>query len=381
MWEDAQRFQIEVYAFGVFVALGMAAALIALALLLRKAAWKKGTAPLTGLLAMTAGFAVSRLFLCFLAQNNLSGPMPIQGVFMVTAGGYSMMGALLGASMGAVAAARITRQSPARLLDYLAPCLMLFVIFERLGEGYGETGGLFGVSRPLTSSFLASSFLAVHSGSESYLAVYYLEAAAALALALALLLDLRRTRRPGDTYVLMLLLFGGAQVVFESIRHDGHMVRTLNSFVHVQHVIAILMVLAAVIVLCGRRRMKMRDALATAAVSVLLCAGLALGLFLLSRHHPSSVLAEALIYIFAALIPVAAGVWGVVCSIRKKKCLPCLALASVLLTAGFCVGTEFGIDGAPVGRPMLFMLYAIAVAVPVCLGILLRREEAGYGKA
>lgn len=374
MWEDAQKvffLGVEVYGFGLYVALGASVALIVLAVLLRKAKWKKGTAPLTGALSMAAGFAVSRLFLCYLAHNDLTGPMPIQGIFMVTAGGYSMMGALLGASMGAIAAAWITRQSPAGLLDILAPCLMLFVACERLGEGYAEE--LFGISRALPSgSFLARSFLTVHEGTGSYLAIYLMESFTALVLALILTRDLLKNNRAGDTYVLLLLLFGGTQVVFESLRDDGHMISSLNSFVKVQQVIAILMVLSALIVLCKQRGMAKGTVFTWVLPSAALCGGLAFGLFYLTRHHLNSAVAEGLIYVAAAAIPVAAGVMG----LMRREWLPGTALAAVLLATGFCVGTEFGIDGAPVSRLLLYALYVIAIGVPVCLGILLRREDA-----
>ena len=380
MWEDAEKvffLGAEVYGFGLYAALGAAVALIVLIALLRRAGWKKGTAPLTGVLALTAGFTVSRLFLCFLAQNDLSGPMPFQGIFMVTAGGYSMMGALIGASMGAIAAARITRQSPARLLDYLAPCLMLFVACERLGEGYGEAGELFGVGRELTDGFLGHSFLAVQDGSSSFLAIYLLESFTALVLALVLVRDLNRGIRNGDTYVLMMLLFGGTQVVYESLRSDGHMISTLNSFVKVQQVIAILLVLAAVIVLCRRQKTEKRLLWRWLIPSLLVLGGLGYGLFALTRHHLGSVAAEALIYIAAAAVPVGVGIFAL---LRKKYLAPA-ALSSLLLAAGYCIGTEFGIDGATVSRLLLYALYTAAIAVPVCLGVLLRKEGAARGEA
>ena len=374
MWEDAKKvffLGVEVYGFGLYAALGAVVALIVLAVLLRKARWKKGTAPLAGVLSLTVGFTVSRLFLCLLAQNDLTGPMPVQGIFMVTAGGYSMMGALLGASMGAILAAWITRQSASRLLDILAPCLMLFVACERLGEGYAEE--LFGISRALQpDSFLARSFLAVQEGDSSYLAIYLLESLTALVLALALARDLLKKSRAGDTYLLFLLLFGGTQVLFESLRDEGHMISRLNSFVKVQQVIAILMVLAAVIVLCRRRRVPGKEVAVWTLPSLALCGGLAFMLFYLTRHHLNSTAAEVLVYIAAAAVPVLAGIAG----LMRRKWLPGAALAAVLLATGFCIGTEFGIDGAPVSRILLYALYVIAISVPVCLGILLRREDA-----
>ena len=68
-------------------------------------------------------------------DESLGQTMPLWAMLQVNTGGYSMMGALIGASIGAVISAKLTKQSPARLLDFLTPCLLLFAACERLGEG------------------------------------------------------------------------------------------------------------------------------------------------------------------------------------------------------------------------------------------------------
>ena len=265
MWEDAATtyfLGVKVYAFGLFVALGMALALIALTMLLRRAKWPKGAAALTGALAISSGFIVSRLFFCFMDQG-LGGPVPLKGVLLVTGGGYSMMGALLGACFGAVAAAKIMKQKPAALLDLLAPAFMLFVACERLGEGYIDD---FGISRPLVSELLKGSFLAIEGDYDWALATYLIESFTALVLALILLKDVsKKERRAGNTFILFLLLFGATQVILESLRFDQHM---HISFVGLQQIIAVLLLAAGVIVL-ALRRMKDKPGMAIAALALL----------------------------------------------------------------------------------------------------------------
>lgn len=309
MWEDAATIDflgVKVYAFGLFAAIGMAAGLIVLGLLLRKAKWMKGTAALTGALSILCGFIVSRLFFCFMDQG-LGGPVPLKGVLLVTGGGYSMMGALLGAYMGAILAAKLTQQNAARLLDFLAPAFLLFVVWERLGEGYVDD---FGISRPLVGELLKGSFLTIEGEYDWVLATHLLESFTALVLAFVMLVDGNKNRRPGDTFLLFLLLFGATQVILESLRFDQHM---HLSFVGLQQVMAMMLLAAGVIVL-ALRRMKDRRGLALTALIV----------------------------------------------------LPFVVGAGVAL--------EFAIDRTTVNRYFLYALFILIMAVPVWLGMKLRKE-------
>ena len=305
MWEDAVTTYFlgaQVYAFGLYAALGMAIAMIALAMLLRRAKWPKGAAPLTGVLAMGCGFLVSRLFFCFMDQG-LGGPVPLKGVLLVTGGGYSMMGALLGACFGAILASKIMKQKPAALLDLLSPAFMLFVACERLGEGYIDD---FGISRPLVGELLKGSFLAIEGDYDWVLATYLIESFAALVLALILLRDVsKKDRRAGNTFLLFLLLFGASQVILESLRFDQHM---HLSFVGLQQIIAMLLLAAGVIVL-ALRRMKDKRGLALAALILLpVAAGVGVGLeFAIDRTTMNRFLLYA-VFILLMAAPAALGV-------------------------------------------------------------------------
>ena len=275
MWEDAVTttfLGLQVYTFGLYAALGLAVAMIALSVLLRRAKWPKGAAALTGALAMICGFIVSRLFFCFMDQG-LGGPVPLRGVLLVTGGGYSMMGALIGACIGAIAAAKIMKRPPAALLDLMAPAFLLFVACERLGEGCIDD---FGISRPLVGDLFKGSILAIEGEYDWVLATYLIEAIVALALALALLRDVnKKERRAGNTFLLFLLLFGASQVILESLRFDQHM---HLSFVGLQQVIAMLLLAAGVIVLAVRRMKDKRGVAIAALVLLPVAAGIGVGL-------------------------------------------------------------------------------------------------------
>ena len=298
MWEDAAKtyfLGVQVYAFGLYAALGAALALIALAMLVRRDKGKPGTTALLGTLCILCGFVVSRLFFCFMDQG-LGGPVPLKGILMFTGGGYSMMGALLGACIGGILTARITRQNPARLLDFLGAAFLLFVACERLGEGSIED---FGISRPLVGDLLKGSFLSVEGEYDWTLATYLIESFAALILAVIVLRDISKKRRAGDSFLLFMLLFGASQVILESLRFDQHM---HLSFVGLQQVMALLLLAAAVVVL-AKRRMKDKKKLACLALAVLpLAAGIGVGLeFMIDRTTVNRYLLYALFMLVMAV--------------------------------------------------------------------------------
>lgn len=300
---------MEVYSFGLYVTLGLALAMILLSLLIHKAGLKKGTAPLTGVLSMGLGFVLSRLLFGFM-DESLGQVMPLWVMLRVNTGGYSMMGALLGASIGAALSARLTRQNAARLLDLLAPALLLFVACERLGEGYIEE---FGVSRLLSDNLFNGSFLAVEGDYGWRLNTYLLESVTAFLLTLILLRDTGRSRRMGNTFLAFLLLFGGSQILLESLRYDQHM--TIKAYVKLQQVISMMLLGTGVIVLAVR-------------------------------------------------------------NLKKRRGLAVAALLSIPVTVGIGVGIEFMIDRTAVSHYLLYLAFLIAVSVPVILGLKLRKEEA-----
>lgn len=299
---------VEVYAFGLYAAMGMALGMVVLCLLLRKAKWKKGSAALTGVLAIGLGLLVSRLFFG-LMDETLGQAMPLWAMLRFSSGGYSMIGALLGACMGGIAAARLTRQNAPRLLDFLAPALLMFVACERLGEGYIED---FGVSRTLTDAFFQGTFLGVEGDYSWRLATYLLESFTALVLCLVLLKDVGGCRRAGDTFLLFLLLFGASQVLMESLRYDQHM--TVKAFVKLQQIMDMMLLGAGVIVLALRN-------------------------------------------------------W------KERRSLAVAALVSIVFTVGLGVAIEFMIDRTQISHYILYLCFLIVVAVPVYLGIRLRKEN------
>ena len=321
LWDEAEKIYflgVEVYAFGLYCALGAAAALIVLLLQCKRAGLPKGAAALAGALGLVCAFLCSRLLFCLMDQSmGLEGLMPFSAMAMVTGGGYSMIGVLAGGILGGMLAGKILGLKPLAMGEMMIPALLLFAACERLGEGYMPD---FGVSRPLLGELLKGTFLAVEGEYDWYLATYLLESFAALILALVMLRDVasqHKRGKIGQALLLFGILYGGVQTVMESLRYDRHL---SISFVGLQHVLAIAMLGLSVIYLAILRRKDMKKMAVAALISV-----------------------------------------------------PMVVILGLLL--------EFAIDRTTVSRYLLYLVYILLVSVPMYLGVRLRKGVKEDGKA
>lgn len=317
MHEDALSLEflgVRFYAYGLCVMLGFWLAVLTLMLLCRKSAREKLAAAWTALLALPLGFLLARLtyglldpvFRPFLSLGNLLD---------VTTGGFSMFGTLAGAFIAGLLGARIAGLEPARLLDRLAAALLVFLVPARLGEGFTALG----ISRPLTTPWLASSFLALQDEYDAYLRTYLLEALIAALLFACLLRVLKKARGDGAALLRFGLLFGLSQTLMESLRYDGHL---RYSFIGVQQVLSAALFSASLIVIAAR---ALKNG-------------------------------------------------------RAGKTLPILALALLPLILGAIVGIEFLIDRSELGKLFSYLLYILALAIPGVLGILMLKREERLGQ-
>ena len=317
MHEDALSFPFlgsQVYAYGLLVMLGVLLALGLALFLTRKNSREQQAAALTALLALPLGLILARLMYVFL-DPTFRPLMNISNILNITTGGLSMFGALIGAALAACIAARLTRVPAARMLDVTAAALLAFLIPARLGEGYTALG----VSRPLTTQWLADSFLARQDDYDAYLRTYLLEAVIALILLVILLRFLHRKPRHGRAFAMACLLFGITQTLMESLRYDGHM---RFSFIGVQQVLAVTLFCLVLIVLAIR---------------------------LLKANQP--------------------------------RLLAVLSLIAVPLSVAGGVGVEFLIDRSEMGKLISYALYLLVLAIPAALGILMLKQEERLGQS
>ena len=240
LWEEAEKITllgVEMYAYGLFIAVAALCAAAAVFILCRMRNRTAGTAPLLVLLMLLCGGVLSRLGYC-LMNRSLGYMMPVDTWFWITAGGWSMAGVIGGSFLAAWLTSRILRQDTGSLLDITSISLLLFITGERIAERFIPG---FNMSRPLDTEWLASSFLAQSDIYGSYLRSYYICAFVALALFFVLLFHYRKTEN-GETWIIFMMLYGSAAIVTESLHYDYF----LNiSFVGLEQV------LAGVLMLCG----------------------------------------------------------------------------------------------------------------------------------
>lgn len=247
MYEDTLAFAFlgtEIYAYGLLVMLGVWAGLGLFYALCGKRPALKGAAALAGLIALPLGLGLARLFYC-LGDPVFRPYLSLENVLNLRSGGFAMYGALAGAVLAALLAARLGKISAAPLLDRLAPALAAFLILARLGEGFT----LLGLSRPLTVEILSNSFLARQESYGSFLRTYLIEALAAVILLALLLNRLRRPHQEGQVFTLGCLLYGISQTLMESLRLDGHL---RYGFVGLQQVLSATLFGVTLIVLAVR---------------------------------------------------------------------------------------------------------------------------------
>ncbi len=250
-FEDAIVFSVlglPVTAYALCLTLSLAAGL-ALFFALGK---KRGIGPETlwraALLALPLGLAGARLFYCA-ARIYYYLEIGLENTLRLWDGGYALWGAVGGAALAAVIAAKSGKEPLGRLMDALAPPAALVIALMRFAEYFSGEGRGFYMDQEAFCFFPLSVYRADYG--EWNLAVFVWEGAAAL-LILAVLL--RKQRKEGNTARLFLLLYSACQIWLESMRHD----RTLRwLFVRVSQLTAALVIvglMAGALVRWAQRR-------------------------------------------------------------------------------------------------------------------------------
>ncbi len=312
LWEEAEKISllgIEMYKFGFFAALGMIAAAAVIGFLCYAKRCSRGTAPLLLCLSILLGGLCSRVVFCLLNQE-LGFMMPVGSwITLVTGGGWSMIGLVGGVMLAAWITAKVTKQAAGVTLDIAACALPVFLALERIGEEFVSD---FDYSRALESTFLNGTFLTFKDEYDAYyLATWRLAAIVMVILFIVLMIDLMHLKRDGNTCLMFLMIFGAASVLLESLRYDRFLSIT---FVGLQQV------LSAVLLLIG---------VAAAAV----------------RNRTVGTMTKA------------------------------LTIASVVLAAGIGVGLEFALDRTSFSKILIYITFILVLAVPVYLGMRLRRNS------
>lgn len=311
MYTQAATFKVlgyTVYTYGLFLSI---ACFLAGGLLLyrTKSPRSRDTATLTFLFSPVIGLVTAR-FVYIVFEVNFAPFFTLGNVINLHLGGFSMYGALIGAILGSLISASLTGEGKSQSLDMLIPSLFLFICVARLGEQYTTLG----ISRPLVTGVLDSSFLALKDEYDAYLRTYLLESTAAFILCIVTISYAKKPRKTGRVFLFGALLFGVSQTFFESLRFDAHI---RFSFI--------------------------------------------------SLHQVLSATLFSAVLIYLAISLMREGV------IKKRLAILTLCLLPVIL--GAIIAIEFMIDRSQINKWLSYAVYAAVLLVPSILGLSMLKQE------
>ncbi len=167
--------------------------------------------------------------LASLVMGDMTTPLQI---LYAWDGGASMSGAFAGIVLAAFLVERHCKVPHGFLMDQLALGMPLALIVARLAEI--PTG--MGMGRQVDTPWLQW----LGSFTDECHPVFVYEAVWAIVIGISLLLYLRRNRHPGDMLLTFMTLYGSAQMFFESLRDDFHMV---IYYIRINQITGLIMVL------------------------------------------------------------------------------------------------------------------------------------------
>ncbi len=206
----------------------------------------------TALLALPLGLLGARLFYCA-ARLSLYQEIGLEAMLYLWEGGYALWGAVGGAALAAVIAAKSCRQPAVPLLDALAAPGALTIALARFAEHFSGEG----VGLEAEDGFFQRFPFAIYDGyyEEWKWAVFMLEGLAALVIFGALL---RKKRKTGDTARLFLLLYSACQILLESLRRDSCLRWLFVRVSQLTAAVVIVLLMAAAAVRWARRKEERR---------------------------------------------------------------------------------------------------------------------------
>ena len=248
--------------------------------------------------AISLALIGSRLLfgLTSLGMGDMTNPLQI---LYAWDGGASMSGAFAGVMLAAAVIGLIH----GILMDKLALGMPLALIVARLAEI--PTG--VGMGRQVDTAWLQW----LGSFTDGCHPVFVYEALWAVFIGIALLRYLRRDRRPGDVLLTFMTLYGSAQMFFESLRDDYHMV---IYYIRINQIAGLMMVVIAFVIWMVRWARKGAKPLGLGIASLLVVAGIALGIVqeFAVDSSPNLLLEYAIMALALALIA------AVTLTIRRK---------------------------------------------------------------
>lgn len=240
---------LTVHAYGLCATI---AALVVMAGVAGSKKLPKGTAGMFTLLGVVLGVVGARLVFCL--GNITTFTEMYENPWLMLCffdGGLSMPGLFAGLIAAAALTARLMKIRMADVLDAAAMPAGVAVAILRFGEQFTDLG----VGKAVKEGFATANLPWLFSMSRMGVAVEYrlnvwaYEAAAGMVIFAVMLLLARRLKNSGDKALLFAALFGASQIIFESMRDDGHM---LIIFLRIGQLGAAAVLIAASVILTKR---------------------------------------------------------------------------------------------------------------------------------
>jgi len=248
------------HSYGLFAALAAAVLMLGM----RLAGAQKlpaGTASIFTALGIALGVAGARILYC--ACNVTTFTETFENPWLMLSffdGGFSLPGLIAGLVLAAAITARVMKTRMADVLDAACVPAGLSIALLRFGEPFTDLG----VGKAVQEGFATANLPWLFSMSRMGVAVEYrlnvwaYEAVAGIVIFLCvLILSKRLGKISGHTALFFASLFGASQILFESMRDDGHM---LLIFLRVGQLGAALLPIIACIILCRKESRAVKTA-------------------------------------------------------------------------------------------------------------------------
>ena len=186
---------------------------------LKKRGMKENTAFAALPVSFALGFAAAKLFYVVLLFNRSLSVYGLEALVRMKSNEFSFFGGCVGACLGMALTAKAFRLRPGMYLDAFAPAGALMVAFARFSEKYLD---MLGTGKYTDSEFLCRFPFAVsNEWGEWYLAIFMLEALAALVIAVIFTVKKREDWFPLLRFLRVAFYLCVVQIFLESLRSMG----------------------------------------------------------------------------------------------------------------------------------------------------------------
>lgn len=241
------------------------------------------------------GIIGARLYyVLFSWQQYAASPISI---LYVWEGGLAIYGGVIGGFLGVWLHSRRKRIPLGVLTDCIAPGLALAQCIGRWGNFFNMEAYGLAITDPRLQFFPLAVLIP---GDGWHMATFFYESMWDLMVFLTLWLTRKRMKRPGDTFLCYLLLYGFGRLIIEGLRMDSLMSFAGGFRVSQMLSLGLLLAAAMIMILRGRRR---------PIAFVLWGAALAAGLFM--QLYPMSILPRTLAGVCTGLMAVNAALTSV----------------------------------------------------------------------